>query len=325
VDAAAENFTPEVHFSRGADLVAYSGGKAIRGPQCAGLLLGRKDLCQAAWLNSAPHHAFGRSLKVGKEEIMGMLAAVEMWYKRDHAAEWKQWESWLGTIAGQVGKIQGVTTEIVKPSGLSNNTPQLRIRWDGARLGISGREAFDLLLNRDPRINLAGSTGTRRDGLETSSVSVVPWMMHPGEDKIVAGRLHEVLSNPPKVEVTQTPAAPAVQISGRWNAHLKFSLGNDNHTFFFEQRADALVGTHHGEIVTGSLRGRVEGNQIEFRSSQPYEGTRLQFTFTGQVEGDSMKGTVEMGEYGETRWEAQRHSYDSPGPRGRERRTEGKE
>ncbi len=325
VDAAAENFTPEVHFSRGADLVAYSGGKAIRGPQCAGLLLGRKDLCQAAWLNSAPHHAFGRSLKVGKEEIMGMLAAVEMWYKRDHAAEWKQWEGWLGTIAGQAGKIQGVTTEIVKPSGLSNNTPQLRIRWDGARLGISGRETFDLLLNRDPRINLAGSTGTRRDGLETSSVSVVPWMMHPGDDKIVAGRLHEVLSNPPKVEVTQTPAAPAVQISGRWNARLKFSLGNDNHTFFFEQRADALVGTHHGEIVTGSLRGRVEGNQIEFRSSQPYEGTRLQFAFTGQVEGDSMKGTVEMGEYGETRWEAQRHSYDSPGPRGRERRTEGKE
>ena len=81
---------------------------------------------------------------------MGMLAAVEMWYKRDHAAEWKQWESWLGTIAGQVGKIQGVTTEIVKPSGLSNNTPQLRIRWDGARLGISGRETFDLLLNQRP-------------------------------------------------------------------------------------------------------------------------------------------------------------------------------
>jgi L-seryl-tRNA(Ser) seleniumtransferase len=314
-----------VHFSRGADLVAYSGGKAIRGPQCAGLLLGRKDLCQAAWLNSAPHHAFGRSLKVGKEEIMGMLAAVEMWYKRDHAAEWKQWESWLATIAGQAGKIQGVTTEVVKPSGLSNNTPQLRIRWDGARLGISGKEAFDLLLNQDPRINLAGSTGTRRDGLESSSVSVVPWMMHPGEDKIVAGRLHEVLSNPPKVEVTQTRAAPTVQISGRWNARLKFSLGNDNHTFFFEQRADDLVGTHHGEIVTGSLRGRVEGNKIEFRSSQPYEGTRLQFAFTGQVEGDSMKGAVDMGEYGETHWEAQRHSYDSPGPRGRERRTEGKD
>ena len=94
VDAAAERLTfPDVYLSRGVDLVGYSGGKCLRGPQCAGLLLGRKDLVQAAWLNSAPHHAFGRSMKVGKEEIMGMLAAVEAWVKRDHDAEWKQWES----------------------------------------------------------------------------------------------------------------------------------------------------------------------------------------------------------------------------------------
>ena len=90
VDAAAEMLTiPNIHLQHGATMVAYSGGKCMRGPQCAGLLLGRKDLLQAAWINSAPHHAFGRSLKVGKEEIMGMLAAVEMWVKRDHEAEWK--------------------------------------------------------------------------------------------------------------------------------------------------------------------------------------------------------------------------------------------
>ena len=89
VDAAAEILTiPNKHLGRGANMVAYSGGKCLRGPQCAGLLLGQKDLVQAAWFNSAPHHAFGRSLKVGKEEIMGMLAAVEMWTKRDHDAEW---------------------------------------------------------------------------------------------------------------------------------------------------------------------------------------------------------------------------------------------
>src|SRR5215510_11409419 len=133
-------------------------------------------------------------------------------------------------------------------------------------------------------------------------------MMQQGEDKIVAARLHEVLSNPPKGDVTQKNAAPAVQIGGRWNARLQFSLGSDNHSFVFEQQRDALVGTHHGELIRGSLRGRVEGNQIEFRSSQAYEGTRLQYSFRGQVDGDSMKGTVDMGEYGETQWEAHRHT-----------------
>ena len=83
VDAAAETLTiPNIHLAHGANLVAYSGGKCLRGPQAAGLLLGQKDLVRAAWINSAPHHTFGRSLKVGKEEIMGMLAALEGWFRR---------------------------------------------------------------------------------------------------------------------------------------------------------------------------------------------------------------------------------------------------
>src|SRR5215813_3977838 len=95
VDAAAEMLTiPNVHLQRGATLVGYSGGKCLRGPQCAGLLLGRKDLVKAAWVHSAPHHGYGRSMKVGKEEAMGMLMAVEMWVKRDHKAEWTQWMGW---------------------------------------------------------------------------------------------------------------------------------------------------------------------------------------------------------------------------------------
>ena len=136
VDAAAEILTlkPNVHLERGATAVAYSGGKCIRGPQAAGLLLGEERFVKAAWINSAPHHAFGRSLKVGKEEIMGMLAAVEMWVKRDHKAEWAQWESWLHTIAASVKRVDGVTTEINQPSAdLSNRSPELVVHWDGAR------------------------------------------------------------------------------------------------------------------------------------------------------------------------------------------------
>ncbi len=92
VDAAAEVLTiPNVHLQRGATIVAYSGGKAICGPQCAGLLLGRKDILQSAWQASAPHHGPGRDNKVGREETLGMLAAVEAWVKRDHDGEWKTW------------------------------------------------------------------------------------------------------------------------------------------------------------------------------------------------------------------------------------------
>jgi len=100
IDAAAEVLTiPNVHLAHGATVVAYSGGKAICGPQCAGLLLGKKDLLMSAWQASSPHHGPGRDNKVGKEEMMGMLAGVEAWTKRDHAAEWEVWLSYLEVIS----------------------------------------------------------------------------------------------------------------------------------------------------------------------------------------------------------------------------------
>jgi L-seryl-tRNA(Ser) seleniumtransferase len=119
VDAAAEELTvPNIHLAHGANMVAYSGGKCIRGPQAAGLLLGQKDLLQAAWLNSAPHHAFGRSLKAGKEEIIGMLAALEGWFHRDHEAEWREWNSWLAAIQEQVCRVPGVSATVIQPEDL---------------------------------------------------------------------------------------------------------------------------------------------------------------------------------------------------------------
>ena len=108
VDAAAEILTiPNVHLQNGATLVGYSGGKCLRGPQTAGLLLGRKDLVRAAWVHSAPHHGVTAALKVGKEDAIGMLMAVEMWVKRDHDAEWKRWTGWLDHIAQRVSAIAG--------------------------------------------------------------------------------------------------------------------------------------------------------------------------------------------------------------------------
>src|SRR4029453_7105108 len=157
IDAAAEVLTvPNVHLQNGATLVAYSGGKCIRGPQTAGLLLGRKDLVRAAWVHSAPHHGFSRSMKVGKEEAIGMLMAVEMWVKRDHKAEWNRWLGWLRSIATEASKVDGVTTSIRETTELSNPTPSLIIQWDRKRLGMSGAELARQLLDTEPRIATPG-------------------------------------------------------------------------------------------------------------------------------------------------------------------------
>jgi D-glucosaminate-6-phosphate ammonia-lyase len=187
VDAAAERpDVPNYYLKKGVDVVAYSGGKCLRGPQCSGLALGRKDLLWAAWLNSAPHHALGRSMKVGKEEIMGLLAAVEMWVKhRDHKAEWNQWESWLQRISSEITQVPGVKSEVVTP-GRSNVAPTLSIRWDAQQVKINGPELKQQLNESSPRIWVP----LGREG----SISIQPYMMEPGEDQIVARRLRELLS-----------------------------------------------------------------------------------------------------------------------------------
>ncbi len=317
VDAAAEILTlkPNVHLARGASVVVYSGGKCIRGPQAAGLLLGEKALLQAAWANSAPHHAFGRSLKVGKEEIMGMLAAVEMWVRRDHDAEWKTWIGWCEQIGAGLKKIDGVTCSVGEPGdGLSNRTPRLIVKWDGAKLGITGAEVHKLLTDTEPRIILASGTGTR-PGNMASQITVVPYMMMPGDVKVVADRLYNVLTRPPKFENPPEPQAPSVTVAGQWTARLEYGRGTAVHNIVLEQNADKLTGTHEAEFDHGDLNGTVSGNVVKFQSRYRIQGQGLSYAFTGTVDGDKISGIVNMGEYGETTWTAERHKY-SGGRRG---------
>ena len=313
VDAAAEVLTmkPNVHLDRGATAVAYSGGKCLRGPQAAGLLLGEKRFLQAAWINSAPHHAFGRSLKVGKEEIMGMLSAVEMWVKRDHKAEWAQWESWLNTIADSVKRVDGITTEIRQPSSdLSNRSPELIIRWDGAKVGVTGPELAKIALDTEPRIALASSAGSR-PGNMASSVAIVPYQMQPGDEKVVAERLFALLSKPPRISAPATPEAPSASVAGQWDVELDFGYTTAKHKLLFEQDGAKLLGMHEGEFAGGDLNGTMAGNTLRFQSSLPTEGTRVSFQFSGALEGSRIAGTVLLGEYGEARWTATRHQYQS--------------
>ncbi|MGA7411199.1 MAG: hypothetical protein WBW33_11980 [Bryobacteraceae bacterium] len=313
VDAAAEILTiPNVHLQRGATAVAYSGGKCIRGPQAAGLLLGERNFLEAAWANSAPHHAYGRSLKVGKEEIMGMLAAVEMWNQRDHQAEWRKWQGWLDEIAATVKRVDGITTRNYgAEEGRSNRSPRLLIEWDGTKLGITGPEVSKLLLDTEPRIVLGGTTGSRPDNM-ASSVSITPYMMMPGDAQVVGQRLYAVLSKPPHFETEPLPQGEPALVAGQWEVKIDFNRGSAIHTVILEQKGGSLVGTHRGEFVSGDLSGAVAANLVRFRSSQKIHGTFLFCDFMGTVEGETMSGVIDMGEYGRANWSAQRRHYQAP-------------
>lgn len=300
VDAAAERLTiPNMYLTAGADMVAYSGGKCLRGPQCAGVLLGRKDLLQAAWINSAPHHAFGRSLKVAKEEIMGMLTAVEMWTKRDHDAEWKQWEGWLATIGDAVRPIPGVSTQVVQPKGPSNYAPELKISWDADKFGVTGFELADLLFTGAPRIVMPAGQ---------NFLMVMPYMMMPGDDRMVAPRVHELLANPPRRPKT-APAGSDAQVGGEWDVEIAYNRDHAVHTLFFEQSGEKLRGSHRGEFLVGDLRGGVRGPKVSCHSSHHFEGTSVGYNFEGELDGDTIRGTVDVGEYGKAPFTARRHFH----------------
>lgn len=306
VDAAAEILTiPNVHLQNGATLVAYSGGKCLRGPQTAGLLLGRKDLVRAAWVHSAPHHGVTRALKVGKENAIGMLMAVEMWVKRDHDAEWKRWNGWLDHIAQRVAAVPGVSTTVAQPNGLSNRTPSLRILWDRQRLGITGEAVARLLLDGDPRITLDAA---RIPGEPAQTgVSVTPYMLAPGDERLIADRLVAVLAKPPVQPPSTPPAVPAIDLAGQWNVHIQYAAATSTHTLHLTQKGNDLGGFHQGEFMTREVTGTVDGDAVRIRSAYGEQhGDAVTLTFAGKAGADQMGGTLDMGEYLGATWTATR-------------------
>ena len=302
VDAAAELLTvPNVHLQRGATLVGYSGGKVMRGPQAAGILIGRKDLIQAAWMHSAPHHGYGRSMKVGKEEAMGMLMAVEMWMQRDHKTEMKQFVSSLENIAVLVNKVDGVTTNLRKAEGLSNHTPYLDIRWDANNKGITRDELIKTLFTTEPRITVASST---------NGITIAAYMLSPGDDSVIGNRVATLLSEKRPARVNTVPQPAATDISGRWDVKIDFNSGSTTHILHLKQDKSRIVGTHQGDFVARELNGLIDGRQVRFASAYTEaHGDSLSYRFTGDVNGDTMSGELDMGEYFTAKWTATRHLY----------------
>jgi L-seryl-tRNA(Ser) seleniumtransferase len=187
-DAAAD--TPPVshlwdYANMGYDLVTFSGGKAMRGPQCAGLLIGRKDLVAYALLNNSPHEdTLGRSSKVGKEEIVGMVKALELYLNEDHEVLAAEWQGRLELISRQVMRVPGVSTAFFVPD-IANHVPHMQITWNAAAIALTPKQASQFLRESKPAI-LMGA-GEDRPGLAMNS-----FMLQPGEDRIVADHLARI-------------------------------------------------------------------------------------------------------------------------------------
>jgi len=225
VDAAAE-LPPAENLSSytklGADMVAFSGGKGLRGPQNAGLLLGRKDLIEKAALYQSPYSGLGRDLKISKEAMIGMVAAVERYVKVDHAAEWNSWKAQVDHVKRIMDAVPGVQTGYV-PKEVTNHVPRLWVQWDEKAFNYSREECFKELQEGEP------SVVALRTPL---GVTIVTWMMEPGEERIVAQRLKEVLSKAKKTAHLRPRRA---------DSELAAGFGMDNPIDEWDPRADGLL------------------------------------------------------------------------------------
>jgi seryl-tRNA(Sec) selenium transferase len=306
VDAAAEEpVKPNIHLAAGATMVGYSGGKCLRGPQSSGMLLGPKDLCKAAYFNASPHHNYGRALKCSKEESMGLVAAVRQWYLRDHDGEQRMWRQWLEHIEARLKPLASTRFEYLQPNDLSNKSTRLRIHWDAKVLGITGTELVAKLDAGTPRIMVEGGTGTRPDAM-ASYITIMPYMMDPGEERIVADVLHASLSNPGPYANPPVPKGPLASLAGNWAVTIKYERGTGEQQFTLQQSGGELTGTQRGEIYQGAITGMVRANMIEMRSRMPVPGSSIDWRFKGTATGNSMAGTVDLGEYGVVPWTAVR-------------------
>lgn len=193
LDAAAE-VPPAENLSKfvkmGADLVAFSGGKNLRGPQCSGVLMGRKDLIEAAYVNSSPNNYFARIAKVGKEEIVGLLVAVELFLKRDHAAERREWTAMLNRVADRLQGVPTIHTEFI-PNLDFSHSPRLSVQWDESRLGLTVEQMVQRLREGEPCIEASDMTKFRPSW---KGLGIFPYNLMPGEEVVVANRIRQILS-----------------------------------------------------------------------------------------------------------------------------------
>ncbi|HXA26394.1 MAG TPA: hypothetical protein VNW90_29255 [Acetobacteraceae bacterium] len=318
VDAASEHLErPSPWLVRGADMVIYSGGKFLRGPQTSGLLLGNKNLVQAAWRNASPHQAFGRPMKVSKEDVIGVLTAVEYWLEeRDEIAELQRWHDDLQEIARRVAEVPGVSSVVIAPAGVVR-VPALRVRWDGIALDGMGLRAR--LLDGTPRIMIDDTAAT------ANSVVIDPFQFQPGEAAEVGKAVAATLATARSVEPAREPP-PLIDLSGEWSLHVRFLHGQRSHRLRLQQQGSRLTGSQESEQFAGKVVGRLTARDILMEFEARHEGSAIAYRFEGTADSDRMTGEVLLGsatdshrgpvnlsQFGRGQWQAQRSAQQEIG------------
>jgi uncharacterized pyridoxal phosphate-dependent enzyme len=289
VDAASEHIErPSSWLQRGADLVIYSGGKFLRGPQTSGLLLGNKSLCQAAWRNGSPHQALGRPMKVSKEDIVGVIAALEYWFgERDPAAERRKWYDDCAMVAERLAQLDGVRGETLDPEGV-DRVPRLNIVWDRARFPLDGLGLRQAVLDGETRVMLDDNSATE------NAIAIDPFQLQPGEaalvgDAVVAA-LRASLTNRPQAVRLSAPA-----IAGTWELRVAFMQGERTHRLRLEQHGNEVAGHQRSPQFEGPVEGALDADRIRFAFIGRYEASNICYRFEGQVTDGAMSGSVELG------------------------------
>ncbi len=294
VDAASEHIEkPSPWLVRGADLVVYSGGKFLRGPQTSGLLLGRKDLVQAAWRNASPHQALGRPMKVSKEDIVGLVTALEVWFRhRDVSLERRRWDIDLATIAAKLGSVCRAT--VMPPEGVEQ-VPRLRITWDAERTGLDGNALRAKLLSGTPRVMLDDMSAT------ADSIAIDPFSLQPGEAAQVGDAIAVALSA--NAALSPQPAPARTDLAGTWILDVTFLHGSRTHHLTLGQSGATLHGTHRSPDFTGPVAGVLTADGLAFHLDTTHEASTIRYTFEGSAAGEgkpagpTLGGTVTVGTY----------------------------
>ncbi|MDQ0471047.1 hypothetical protein [Labrys wisconsinensis] len=311
---------PDRWLSRGASLVAYSCGKYLRGPQSTGLLLGSGPLCRAAWLNGAPHQAFGRPMKVGKEEIVGAIAAVERWFRLgDMAGAAGAHEEALCTrrltlLADALAGAPGIATTLI-PAGASVSVPRLRVSWTRAASSRTGEDLRRALLASSPRVLI-------HDFWAGEDFVVLDAFNLHGDDEVllVARMLARALGEGGRRRAVAEAPAAETDLTGEWQLSIAFLHRDRGDRLRLAQHGDRLGGEQVAAGSTGSVSGHVAGRRVSFTAVHRHVPMSHYYSFEGMAApdgalhgtvrlgaaADEHRGPVFIGQFGEARWRAVR-------------------